>query len=189
MLSSRRLRTVAVTPPSSCSSERCSVLKSTLVPRLAAPSSRMGSKRFWGRSQIFDGLARSKSALRLGLVPQVRSRASSSPARLVQNTWSPISSCGVAFSTTAPSRPTSRMISTVRWLVMCARGVFESQRYLSTRTFSTPYSLRNSAADAPAGPHPTIKTSVSIRGFTFVSSAIPRPSCPPRRGSTPNRSP
>jgi hypothetical protein len=32
----------------------------------------------------------------------------------------------------------SRMISTARWLVMCARGVFAVQRYFVMTRFSTP---------------------------------------------------
>jgi hypothetical protein len=46
-------------------------------------------------------------------------------------------------------------------LVMCARGVFAVQRNFVTTTFGTPSVLRNTAADAPAGPVPTIRTSVS----------------------------
>ena len=49
----------------------------------------------------------------------------------------------------------------MRWLVMCARGVFAVQRYFVSSMLSMPYVLRNSAADAPAGPLPTISTSVS----------------------------
>ena len=48
----------------------------------------------------------------------------------------------------------------VRWLVMCARGVFAVQRYLVIMMFGTPSSDRNSAAEDPAGPEPTIRTSV-----------------------------
>ena len=57
-----------------------------------------------------------------GCVPQVRIRPISSPAIEVQNTVSPIISCGVASASTCSSMPRSRKISMVRWLVMCARG-------------------------------------------------------------------
>jgi hypothetical protein len=60
------------------------------------------------------------------------------------------------------------MISTVRWFVMCERGVFAVQRYFVSIMLSTPYVLRNSAAEPPAGPLPTTRTSVSrsvMRGF------------------------
>jgi hypothetical protein len=49
----------------------------------------------------------------------------------------------------------------VRWLVMCARGVFAVQRYLVIMMLLTPRLDRNRAADAPAGPEPTTSTSVS----------------------------
>src|SRR5690349_4311649 len=55
----------------------------------------------------------------------------------------------------------SRKISMARWLVMCARGVFAVHRYLVIMTLGTPRVDRNSAAADPAGPDPTISTSVS----------------------------
>lgn len=53
---------------------------------------------------------------------------------------------------------------------MCDRGVGEVQGYCYTKTFSTLYSLKKSAADRPAGPPPTIRTSVSIRTLIFTSA-------------------
>ena len=80
-------------------------------------------------STCSDGLASVYSALRAGCVPHVCRRASSSPARLVQNDVWPMSSFGTPFSSTSASTPASRRTSIVRWLVMCARGVFAVQRY------------------------------------------------------------
>ena len=60
------------------------------------------------------------------------------------------------------SIPRSRKISTVRWLVMWARGVLAVQRYLVTTRCSTPSVARVRAAVAPAGPVPTTSTSVWI---------------------------
>jgi hypothetical protein len=57
----------------------------------------------------------------------------------------------------------SRKVSMARWLVMCARGVFAVHRYLVTMMLSTPRVDRNNAADAPAGPEPTMRTSVVTR--------------------------
>src|SRR5664280_1471051 len=87
-------------------------------------------------------------------------RPSSSPAIEVQNTVSPIRWCGVASALTCSSMPRSRKISIVRWLVMCALGVFAVHRYLVIIMLSTPRLDRNSAADPPAGPEPTTSTSV-----------------------------
>src|SRR6478735_1172632 len=56
--------------------------------------------------------------------------------------------------------PRSRKISMVRWLVMCERGVFAVHRYFVIMTLSTPRVDKNKAADDPAGPEPTIRTSV-----------------------------
>jgi hypothetical protein len=112
-------------------------------------------------SQIREGEARSCSACRSGCVYQVRSRPSSSPARLEQKTVSPIRCCGVAWATTWSSMPASRSTSIVRWFVMCARGVSESRPYLVTTMLATPYVLSSSAAAPPAGPLPTTSTSVS----------------------------
>ena len=47
--------------------------------------------------------------------------------------------------------PRSRKISIVRWLVMCARGVFAVQRYLVTRILSTPRSTAQ-RRPGPGGP-------------------------------------
>src|SRR5215204_6479578 len=112
-------------------------------------------------STCSEGLASVYSALRAGWVPHVCRRASSSPARLVQNEVWPISSFGTPFSSTSASTPASRRTSIVRWLVMCARGVFAVQRYFVMHTLSTPSVLRNSALAPPAGPLPTMRTSVS----------------------------
>ena len=127
-----------------------------------------------GMSQCREGLASVYSANRAGWVPQVYRRASSSPARLVQNDVCPIRCCGVAFSITSCSTPASRRISIVRWLVMCARGVFAVQPYFVTQTFSTPSVLRNSEHEPPAGPLPTIRTSVSRP----VTTQQPYRTCP-----------
>ncbi|MCY1235519.1 hypothetical protein D9M72_481380 [compost metagenome] len=48
----------------------------------------------------------------------------------------------------------------VRWLVMWARGVFAVQRYLVIMMFGMPWLERNRDAELPAGPEPTISTSV-----------------------------
>src|SRR5882724_6910099 len=45
---------------------------------------------------------------------------------------------------------------------MCARGVSASQPYLVTRICLTPYMPSNAADVAPAGPLPTMSTSVSM---------------------------
>src|ERR1700744_2270953 len=58
------------------------------------------------------------------------------------------------------SIPRSRKISTVRWLVMWARGVFAVHEYLVITTCSTPRVASDSAAAPPAGPLPTTRTSV-----------------------------
>ena len=122
-------------------------------------------------STCSDGLASVYSALRAGCVPHVCSRASSSPARLVQNDVWPMSSFGTPFSSTSASTPASRRTSIVRWLVMCARGVFAVQRYFVMTTLSTPSVLRNSPLAPPAGPLPTMRTSVSSTAHLSSSAA------------------
>ena len=122
-------------------------------------------------STVSDGEASRASPSRAGWVSQVRMRPISSPAIAVQNTVSPTSSCGVASARTWSSMPRSRKISMVRWLVMCARGVFAVQRYLVIMMLLTPRLDRNRAAEAPAGPEPTTSTSVS----TTMSVAPPSP--------------
>src|SRR3984957_2978600 len=125
-------------------------------------------------SQIRQGEASWESASRAGWVPQVLIRPISSPAIDVQNTVSPTSSCGVASASTWSSTPRSRKISIARWLVMCARGVLAVHRYLVIMMFGTPRAARLSAAAPPAGPEPTISTSVSTAGPAGISvSAIP----------------
>ena len=47
---------------------------------------------------------------------------------------------------------------------MCARGLSDSLLYLVTISVRVPYEARNRAADAPAGPDPTTRTSVSATG-------------------------
>jgi hypothetical protein len=98
----------------------------------------IGSSRVWGMSQLGEGLASLKSASRAGWVSQVRTRPISSPAREVQNTVSPIRACSVPWASTSASTPRSRKISTVRWLVMWARGVLAVHRYLVITRWSTP---------------------------------------------------
>ena len=122
-------------------------------------------------STVSDGEASRASASRAGCVSQVRMRPISSPAIVVQNTVSPTSSWGVASARTWSSMPRSRKISMVRWLVMCARGVFAVQRYLVIMMLLIPSVDRKRAADAPAGPDPTTSTSVSTT--TSVPSALP----------------
>src|SRR5215475_4133668 len=74
--------------------------------------------------------------------------------------------------------PMSRKTSIERWLVMCARGVLAVHRYLVTMMLSTPSVDRNSAADAPAGPDPTISTSVvTVAACGGWVSAIPSFNC------------
>jgi hypothetical protein len=91
----------------------------------------------------------------------VRIRPISSPAIDVQNTVSPTSACGVASASTWSSMPRSRKISIARWFVMCARGVFAVQRYLVIMMLGTPSVDSARAAAPPAGPEPTMSTSVS----------------------------
>src|SRR5450631_801330 len=66
------------------------------------------------------------------------------------------------------SIPRSRKISTVRWLVMWARGVFAVHEYLVMTMWSTPSVASVNAAVAPAGPVPMTSTSV------LMFSATPR---------------
>ena len=55
------------------------------------------------------------------------------------------------------------MISTARWLVMCARGVFAVQRYFVMTMFSHAVGAEEAArSSCPPGREPTIRTSVSI---------------------------
>ncbi len=84
------------------------------------------------------GLAAAYSLSDRGPVPQVGIRPISSPASDVHNTVSPISSCGVPAASASFSTPASRSTSSVRWLVMWARGVFATQPYLLTSSVSTP---------------------------------------------------
>src|SRR4051794_6193561 len=69
--------------------------------------------------------------------------------------------------------PMSRKTSMARWFVMCARGVFAVHRYLVIMMLGTPSVDRKSAAADPAGPDPTMSTSVSIR--MAAVSAVTRP--------------
>ena len=120
------------------------------------------------------GDASRQSACRAGCVPQVRIRPISSPAIEVQNTVSPISSCGVASASTWRSMPMSRKTSIARWLVMCARGVLAVQRYFVIMMFGITSVDSNSAAPAPAGPEPTTTTSVvAVDPRGSCVSAIP----------------
>src|SRR5579871_3961229 len=54
---------------------------------------------------------------------------------------------------------------------MCARGVSEVPRCLDTTTQRTPWRPRKTAAEAPAGPAPTINTSVTTVPTRYSSSA------------------
>src|SRR5699024_3162604 len=152
--------------------ERYSVENCVCVPRTVAFLTKMGSKYVCGISQLSEGEANSWSACLAGWVPQVRIRPISSPASEVQNTVSPIVSCGVASAMTWYSMPTSRKISMVRWLVICARGVLAVQRYLVIVMLGTPSVDRKSAAAAPAGPDPTTKTSASTSLGSGVSVSL-----------------
>jgi hypothetical protein len=62
--------------------------------------------------------------------------------------------------------PRSRNTSTVRWLVMCARGEVAVSAYLVTVIASTLCVASNAAAVSPAGPAPTTRTSVSTVRMT-----------------------
>ena len=160
---STRSRTVTVTPSSSWTSERYSVSKRIRLPRAAACAEDDRLEEVL-RQVVVDATgwrACSRPAAR-GCVPQVcrrrellagEARAEHGVAhqRLRRRPW----------PRSRPRGPMSRMISIVRWLVMCARGVFAVQRYFVMTMFSTPSVLRNSAAELPAGPVPTIRTSVS----------------------------
>ncbi len=81
-----------------------------------------------------------------------------------------MSSFGTAFSSTSSSTPASRRISIVRWLVMCARGVFAVQRYFVMQTLSTPSVLRNSAL-APPGRAAPDDEDVGLQHAHSLSSA------------------
>ncbi len=65
-------------------------------------------------------------------------RAISSPARLVQNTLSPINCCGVPTDRASSSTRKSRSTSMVLWLVMWARGLSATQPYLPMTVVRTP---------------------------------------------------
>src|ERR1700722_9710973 len=100
-------------------------------------------------------------------------RPISSPAIDVQNTVSPMMSCGEASASTWSSMPRSRKISIVRWLVMCARGVLAVHRYFVIMMLLIPRVDRHRAAAPPAGPEPTISTSVSTVPCGSSVSACP----------------
>jgi len=97
-----------------------------------------GSKSVCGMSQLRVGEAAMYSPSRSGPLPQERTRLNSSPATEVQKTVSPIMWCGTASAMTWSSMPMSRMVSIVRWLVMCARGVLAVLPYFEATTTSTP---------------------------------------------------
>ena len=107
------------------------------------------------------GLAARYSPMRSSPVPHVIIREISRPAKAVAKTCLPIRWFGSARSVTRGSSPRSRRISTVRWFVMWARGEF-AVAYLVTVRASTPARARSDAAVSPAGPAPTISTSVAI---------------------------
>ena len=92
----RRSRRVAVTPPSSCAWPTYSVDMRPWVPRAQAVLKSSGSMKVCGRSFMWQGEESWCSARIRGCVPQEDMRPISSPARLSQNTFSPIRSCGVA---------------------------------------------------------------------------------------------
>jgi hypothetical protein len=90
-------------------------------------------------------------------------------AKLVANTCVPISRCDIAAAIVSRSMPRSRKISTVRWFVMCARGESAVPACFVTVMASTPWSASSAAAVNPAGPAPTIRTSVSMPASTHSS--------------------
>src|SRR6201999_2901258 len=108
-----------------------------------------------------QGLAAVYSVREASPVPQVRMRPISSPASDVHSTVSPIRCCGVPWASASACTPRSRSTSMVRWLVMWARGVFATQPYLVTSVVCIPYVANSRAADPPAGPLRTTRTSVS----------------------------
>src|SRR5205807_9417249 len=73
-----------------------------------------------------------------------------------------MSSLGVAMARTCLSMPRSRKTSTVRWLVMWARGEFAVLGYFVTVMPLTPDRASSALAVSPAGPAPTTRTSVSV---------------------------
>ena len=93
---STRSRTRVVTPSASCTCERYSVDSRALVPRAQAALNRIGSMKFCGRSIMCVGLASWCSA-RAQRMACPRCACGRAPRRraLVQNTLSPIRSCGV----------------------------------------------------------------------------------------------
>src|ERR1022692_2182628 len=69
--------------------------------------------------------------------------------------------------------PRSRKISMVRWLVMWARGVLAVHLYLVIMMLGMPSADKHRAAQPPAGPDPTISTSVSTVPCGSSVSASP----------------
>src|SRR5882672_1933050 len=82
--------------------------------------------------------------------------------------------CGMAIATILSSMPRSRKTSTVRWLVMWARGEFAVPLYLVMATVCTLCRASKAAAVKPAGPAPTTRTSVSI---VFMVLCLPWCAC------------
>ena len=97
--------------------------------------------------------------MRSSPVPQVIIRDSSRPAKAVAKTCLPIRWWGRARAITRSSMPRSRKISTLRWLVMWARGEL-AVAYLVRVSAGTPARASRAEAVSPAGPAPTTSTSV-----------------------------
>ncbi len=154
-----RGRTRTVTDSPSSRSQTTSWWRRISAPRSRACSSMIGSRMCWGMLHISHGLAARYSPIRSSPVPQVIIRESSRPAKDVANTCLPISWWGSARAITRSSMPRSRRISTARWLVMWARGEL-AVAYFVTVSESMPARARSDAAVRPAGPAPTMSTSV-----------------------------
>src|SRR5580692_7364854 len=149
------------------------------APMSRAAASSIGSSTVCGQFAIGSGLAARYSAARSALVPQVSDRATSRPASVVTHRLLAIRCCGVATAWNLSLIPRCRRISTVRWLMMCARGVWAVPLCRSTRRCPTPY--RDNAADraSPAGPAPTISTGTSIADGPVIDMGRLRLGAPP----------
>jgi hypothetical protein len=159
--SPRRCRMTLVTPSESCARLMNSHPNRTSAPRSRAASRSIGSSTVCGQFAIGSGLADRYSPDRSALVPHVSDRATSRPASVVTHRLLAMRCCGVATAWNRSLIPRCRKISMVRWLMMCARGVWAVPLCRSTTRCPTPY--RDSATDkaSPAGPAPTISTGTS----------------------------
>src|SRR5438067_13869152 len=75
---------------------------------------------------------------------------------------------------TCASMPRSRKTSTVRWLVMWARGEFAVLGYFVTVMPSTPDRASSPLAVSPAGPAPTTRTSVAVVRMQVLLPSVGR---------------